>query len=291
MAPSNAKKQAALGIIAGGGPLPAIVAEAAVAKGEAVFIVGIKGWSDPEIEQYPHAWVRYGAMGKTIQVLHQAGCRDLVMIGPLNRPTIFNFRPDLTILRSLIHVLGLLRRGDDGLLSGAVQYFEETHGFHVRPAEEVAAELVAPIGILTERKPSENDKVDIRAAIKIVRERGARDLGQGAIASDGQVLDVEDESGTDAMLSRVAQSRRQTGRRGVLVKLPKPGQERRVDLPTLGITTIENAAAAGLAGVAYEASGALIADVEGVSRRADELGLFVIGLPPGTGEGTAEETG
>jgi len=74
------------------------------------------------------------------------------------------------------------------------------------------------------------------------------------------------------------------------VKLPKPGQERRVDLPTLGITTIENAATAGLAGVAYEASGALIADIEGVGRRADDLGLFVIGLPSGTGEGPRGET-
>jgi UDP-2,3-diacylglucosamine hydrolase len=286
MAQSKSEKKQALGILAGGGPLPAVVAEAAVAKGRPVFIVGINGWSDPEIEQFPHAWVRYGAMGKTIEVLKQANCHELVMIGPLDRPTIFNFRPDLTILRSLVHVLGLLRRGDDGLLSGAVQYFEETHGFHVRPAEEVAAELVAPFGLLTALEPSEIDKADIRAAIKVVRERGAKDLGQGAVVSDRQVLDVEDESGTDAMLMRVAKdSQRKTGR-GVLVKLPKPGQERRVDLPTLGITTVENAAAAGLAGIAYEASGALIADVEGVSRRADELGLFVTGLAEGTGEGT-----
>lgn len=285
MAQSKSEKKPALGILAGGGPLPAIVAEAAVAKGRPVFIVGINGWSDPEIEQFPHAWVRYGAMGKTIEVLKQANCHELVMIGPLDRPTIFNFRPDLTILRSLVHVLGLLRRGDDGLLSGAVQYFEETHGFHVRPAEEVAAELVAPFGLLTALQPSEIDKADIRAAIKVVRERGAKDLGQGAVVSDRQVLDVEDESGTDAMLMRVAKDSQKKIGRGVLVKLPKPGQERRVDLPTLGITTVENAAAAGLAGIAYEASGALIADVEGVSRRADELGLFVTGLAEGTGEG------
>jgi hypothetical protein len=286
MAQSHSEKRSALGIIAGGGPLPAIVAEAAVAKGQPVFIVGIDGWSEPEIEQFPHAWVRYGAMGKTIERLKQANCHELVMIGPLDRPTVFNFRPDLTILRSLAHVLGLLRRGDDGLLSGAVQYFEETHGFHVRPAEEVAAELVAPFGLLTVLEPSEADEADIRAAIKVVRERGAKDLGQGAVVSGQQVLDVEDESGTDAMLMRVAKNSQRKSGQGVLVKLPKPGQERRVDLPTLGITTVENAAAAGLAGIAYEASGALIADVEGVSRRADELGLFVTGLAEGTGEGT-----
>ncbi len=280
--------KSALGIIAGGGPLPGVVAEAAAAKGRAVFIVGIKGWSDQSIEQFPHAWVRYGALGKTIELLKQAQCRELVMIGPLDRPTLFNFRPDMTILRSLGHVLSLLSRGDDGLLSGTVKYFEETHGFHIRPAEEVAADLVAPAGALTKTEPSLADETDIRMAIDIVRERGAKDLGQGAVVAGGQVLDVEDTAGTDEMLKRVSRlSGRSTdaAKSGVLVKLPKPGQERRIDLPTLGLTTVENAAAAGLAGIAYEASGALIANVAGVGERADELGLFVVGLPAGTGEG------
>ncbi len=274
-----------LGVIAGGGPLPSIVAEAAVTKGRPVFIVGIKGWSDPAIAEFPHAWVRYGALGKTIELLKQARCRDLVMIGPLDRPTFFNFRPDMTILKSIVRVIGLLRRGDDGLLSGTVKYFEETHGFHIRPAEEVAAELVAPAGSLTTTTPSLADETDIQMAVEIVRERGAKDLGQGAVVANGQVLDVEDSTGTDEMLGRVARLPSRPGRSGVLVKLPKPGQERRVDLPTLGLTTVENAAEAGLAGIVYEASGALIANVDGVGKRADELGLFVIGLPAGVGEG------
>jgi UDP-2,3-diacylglucosamine hydrolase len=286
MAQSHSKKRAALGIIAGGGPLPAIVAEAAIAKGQSVFIVGIKGWSEPEIGLFPHAWVRYGAMGKMIEALKQAACRDLVMIGTLDRPTIFNFRPDLTILRSFIHVLGLLRRGDDGLLRGVVEYFEDAHGFHIRPAEEFAAELVAPAGLLTKSAPSEDDNADIQVAIKVVRYQGKKDLGQGAVVSEGHVLAVEDAQGTDAMLTRIAQVPSRKRGRGVLVKLPKPGQERRVDLPTLGITTVENASAAGLAGIAYEASGALMADAERIGSRADDLGLFVMGLPAGTGEGT-----
>ncbi len=283
---ASPSKTSALGIIAGGGPLPSVVAEAAVSKGRPVFIVGIKGWSDAAIEGFPHGWVRYGALGKTIELLKQANCRELVLIGPLDRPTLFNFRPDMTILRSLIHVFGLLRRGDDGLLSGTVQYFEQTHGFHIRPAEEVAAELVAPEGLLTTTEPSVADETDIQLAIEVVRDRGAKDLGQGAVVAGGQVLDVEDNAGTDAMLKRVAALPVRSLRSGVLVKLPKPGQERRVDLPTLGLVTVENAASAGLAGIAYEASGALIANVDGVGKRADELGLFVLGLPSGTGEGT-----
>ncbi len=282
---ASSSEKPALGIVAGGGPLPGIVAEAAVAKGRPVFLVGIKGWSDPAIEQFPHAWVRYGALGKTIDLLKEARCRELVMIGPLDRPTLFNFRPDWIILRSIVHVLGLLRRGDDGLLSGTIKYFEEEHGFHIRPAEEFAAELVAPSGLLTKVKPSLADETDIQMAVDIVRKRGAKDLGQGAVVAGGQVLDVEDVAGTDEMLKRVARLPARRLRSGVLVKLPKPGQERRIDLPTLGLTTVENAAAAGLAGIAYEASGALIANSDGVGKRADELGLFVVGLQAGTGEG------
>ena len=127
---------------------------------------------------------------------------------------------------------------------------------------------------------------DIRLAVQIVRERGARDLGQGAIVACEELLEVEDAAGTDAMLRRTAASRQGEEQCGVLVKLPKPGQERRVDLPTIGIKTLENAAVAGLVGIAYEANGALFVDFVKTVARANELGLFILGLPEGTGEGT-----
>lgn len=278
----------ALGIIAGQGPLPMAVADAALAQGRAVFVIGIKGRSNPAIDRYDHAWVRFGAIGATIDLLKKNKCRDLVLIGPMKRPTLFvDFWPDLGAIKLLPAIVKLLRQGDDGLLSGVVKYFEEVHGFHIRPAEEVAATLVAPEGLLSAKKPSSTDLADIRIAIDIVRKRGGDDLGQGAVVATGEVLDVEDDSGTDAMLKRVAATRTQGGMTGgVLVKLPKPGQDRRVDLPAIGVATVENTASARLAGIAYEASGALIADAEGVARRADELGIFVIGLPIGTGEGT-----
>ena len=279
----------ALGIIAGQGPLPMAVADAALAQGRAVFIIGIKGRSNPEIDRYAHAWVRFGAIGATIDLLKKNKCRDLVLIGPMKRPTLFvDFWPDLGAIKLLPAIVKLLRQGDDGLLSGVVKYFEEVHGFHIRPAEEVAAALVAPEGLLSAKEPSSVDLADIRIAIDIVRKRGGDDLGQGAVVATGEVLDVEDDSGTDAMLKRVAATRTDADAAGgVLVKLPKPGQDRRVDLPAIGVATVENTASAQLAGIAYEASGALIADAEGVARRADELGIFVIGLPVGTGEGTS----
>ncbi len=282
-----AHELSALGIIAGQGPLPTAVADAAIAQGRAVFIIGIKGRSNKAIERYNHAWVRFGAVGSTIELLKKNKCRDLVLIGPMSRPRIFvDFWPDLGSFRLLPDLIRLLRKGDDGLLTGVVKYFEEVHGFHIRPAEEVAAELVAPEGLLSARAPSSAELSDIHIAISIVQKRGSEDLGQGAIVAAGEILDVEDESGTDAMLKRVATARPgQHPPSGVLVKLPKPGQDRRVDLPAIGTATVENAAAAGLSGIAYEAFGALIADVDGVARRADDLGLFVIGLPEGTGDG------
>lgn len=277
-----------LGILAGRGPLPLAVADAAVSQGHKVFIVGIKGRSDTSIERHAHAWVRYGALGKTLTLLKQNACDELVLIGPIDRPQLFQFWPDWGALKVLPDLLRLLRQGDDGLLTGVVHYFEEEHGFRIRPAEEVAAELAAPAGLQTVHGPSAADQADIELAIAIVRAHGAEDLGQGAIVANGEELAREASDGTDAMLLRVAANRsKEGGRSGVLLKLPKPGQERRVDLPTIGLQTVENARLAGLAGIAYEAEGALIADDHAkLVERADELGLFILGLPAGTGEGT-----
>ncbi|MEQ9519024.1 MAG: UDP-2,3-diacylglucosamine diphosphatase LpxI [Parvibaculum sp.] len=282
----NAKRKgSSLGILAGRGPLPLAVADAAASQGRRVFIIGIIGRSDKSIERHPHAWVRYGALGKTLELLRREECRELILIGPLDRPKLFQFWPDWGAIKVLPDLLKLLRQGDDGLLSGVVRYFEEEHGFLIRPAEVVAAELAAPGGLQTSRAPTERDMIDVHLAVEIARTHGAEDLGQGAIVADGIELAREASDGTDAMLKRVAAERSPSSTRsGVLVKLPKPGQERRVDLPTLGVQTVENAAAAGLSGIAYEAGGALIADHASVVARANDLGLFVLGLPPGTSE-------
>lgn len=288
------QKRGTLGILAGRGPLPLAVADAAASQGRAVFIVGIKGRTDAGIERHPHTWVRYGALGQTLARLKQAECRELILIGPIDRPRLFQFWPDWGAIKVLPDLLKLLRQGDDGLLSGVVAYFEKEHGFLIRPAEDVAAELTAPVGLQTRNAPKDQDMADLKLAIEIVRAHGAEDLGQGAVVADGVELAREASDGTDAMLKRVAVMRadadaraeREAPRRtGVLLKLPKPGQERRVDLPTIGVLTVENAAKAGLAGIAYEADGTLIADHKAVVERANELDLFVLGLPAGTSEG------
>lgn len=272
-----------LGIAAGGGPLPLAVAEAALAAGREIFIVGVRGAAGPAIERYPHGWVRVGAMGRFLRLFKQAGCDDVVIIGPMTRPTLRDILPDFQGLLLLPRFIKRMKTGDDALLRGVVEFLEE-NGIRVIGAETVLPSLLASEGLLSKAAPSPSQEADIDAAIRAAQEIGARDIGQGAVVCRGSVLALEDVKGTDAMLGRVAAMPAEgrgseVARDGVLVKLPKPAQERRVDLPTIGVRTVERAAEAGLAGIAVEAGGAIVADAEGVARKADELGLFVLGFP------------
>ncbi|WP_420561599.1 LpxI family protein [Tepidicaulis sp.] len=272
-----------LGIVAGKGPLPVAVAEAARKEGRKVFIVGVPNESERGIEAYPHAWIPLGKLGATVSALKKAGCRDLVMIGPLARPELSALRLDWGGLKFLPRFLKLLRNGDDALLRGFVDYFEKEHGFCVVPAEGVLTDLRAPAGVWTKVRPDAADEADIARGKELLAAIGPFDMGQGTVICRNVVLSIEGPEGTDAMLARVAAlpsslRGKKGARAGVLVKLPKPEQERRVDLPTIGVMTVENAAAAGLAGIAVEAGGALVVDMRALVARADELGLYILAL-------------
>ena len=281
-----------LAIVAGAGPLPVSLAEAARAEGREVFIIGLEGFAEPEIEAFPHAWNRLGAMGAFIRLLRESGCEEMVMVGAVTRPDIRKLSLDMTAIRLLPKFRGWMKLGDDGLLRGLTGYIQEETGLRIVGAHEIAAGLLAPEGAMTKAKPEESARNDIAVAIRAVRAIGALDIGQGAVACHGIVLALEAAEGTDAMLERVAGlpahlRGSEAAREGVLVKLPKPGQERRMDLPTIGVRTVEKAAAAGLAGIAVEGGGALVDDIDAVTATADRLGLFVIGLSPDETRATA----
>jgi DUF1009 family protein len=181
-------------------------------------------------------------------------------------------------------VLAAARSGDDALMRVILQEFER-EGFTVVGPEAAFAGLLAPAGVLGAHAPDETMHADMVKAAAVAAALGKWDVGQGCVVCEGLVLALEAAEGTDAMLARVAAlpaAVRGSGadRRGVLVKRTKPIQERRIDLPTIGVSTIEGAAAAGLAGVAVEAGGALIVDRDDVIARADALGLFVFGFDP-----------
>ncbi len=269
----------ALGILAGGGRLPARVAAAAVAAGRAVFIVGLDGFADAaSLTPWPHEMIRMGAAGRILARLRAAGCRDLVLIGAVKRPSFFDMRPDAEGARLLARAGRAAFAGDDGVLAAVVKVLGE-EGFHVIGAQDILNEALAPAGVLGTVAPDAQAMADIHRGIAVARALGAADVGQGCVVQQGLVLAVEAIEGTDAMLARAGGLAR-PGPGGVLVKLVKPGQERRVDLPTVGLETVRGAIAAGLRGIAFAAGATLLADRAAAIDAADNAGLFLLGLDP-----------
>lgn len=292
--PQGAAASAAgpLGIVAGSGAFPAAVAEAARSAGRDVVLFLIRGFADPALERYPHHWFRLGSLGTVTGLARGHGIRDVVMVGALTRPRVRDLGFDWTTLRLLPRIVGLFKGGDNHLLSGVLALTAE-QGFRLLGAHEVAPSLLLPEGVLGSHPPTVVDRRDIARGMAVIRALGPLDVGQGVIVVDGLVAAVEAAEGTDQMLKRYAEMRR-TGRlrfpagRGVLVKAPKPGQDRRVDLPSLGPATVAAAAAAGLGGIAFEAGGAIVPDVQALVEAADTAGLFVAGIvSPGADGGSA----
>lgn len=279
----SASDPGTLGIICGGGAFPVVVAEAALKAGRNVFLLPIHGFAEPAaVARYPHEWIHIGAFGKLSSVLKRNGCRQVVFVGTVLRPSIRKLRVDWGSLKLLPRVLGMFRGGDDHLLSAVGRIFEE-NGFELVGAHEIAPDILVPAGVLGAHQPGADDLAAAEFGRDVVRALGPFDIGQGVVVGGRHVLAVEAAEGTDLMLARCRELRaigriKLHGRAGVLVKAPKPGQDRRLDLPSIGPRTIELAAEAGLAGVAVEAGGVIAAEIEAIVRIADEKGLFIIGL-------------
>ena len=273
-----------IGLVAGGGALPFAVAESLAARGVEPIFFALKGICDPEkVSRFRHHWISVGQIGKVVRLLRNENCRDLVFIGTLVRPALSEIRLDWGTVRAMKHILAAFRGGDDHLLSGVGRILERD-GFRMVGIKDVAPDLLMPAGCLTRTAPDSSATADIAKGQDVLRALGPFDIGQAVVVIDGHVVGVEGIEGTDALLVRIAQLRAE-GRirakpgRGVLVKTPKSGQDLRYDLPTLGPRTIENAATAGLAGVAVAAGNTLVAEPQALVNAADASGLFVVGLP------------
>ncbi len=274
-----AAERPVLGILAGGGRLPGQVAAAASAAGRGVFLVGLEGFADPAVlRPWPHEVIRIGAAGRILAALRAHRCRDLVLIGPVRRPSLLDLRPDTEGTRLLARIGRAAFAGDDGLLAAVVKVLGE-EGFRVLGPHEILNEALGPEGLLSRAAPDAAAMADIRRGIGVARALGAIDVGQGCVVQQGIVLAVEAAEGTDAMLARCASLAR-PGPGGVLVKLVKPGQDRRADLPTIGAETLRAAARAGLRGIAFEAGGTILAERDAAVAAADAAGLFLLGLGP-----------
>jgi UDP-2,3-diacylglucosamine hydrolase len=270
-----------LGILAGRGELPRRIVQAAQAAERPFFVIAFNGETEPDTvaDGVEHAWVDLPTVGRTIKLLKEAGVEELVMIGPVGRPDFAKLKPDWHGAKLLPKIIRAARKGDDALMKVVVEDLE-SQGFTILGAEAVLTSLGAPVGNFGSLEPDADDRADIARGMAVVAELGRLDIGQAAVVRDGYVLAVEAAEGTDAMLERCAQFRGAV-RGGVLVKRPKPDQERRVDLPTIGVPTVGAAAAAGLKGIAVEAGGALVTDRAAVAAAADKLGIFVCGIALG----------
>jgi hypothetical protein len=247
----------------------------------------IKGWADPQvIGRYVHHWIAIGQAGRFFRLAKAENCREVLFIGTVLRPPLKELRLDWHTIRLLPRVIRFFRGGDDKLLSG-VAGVAESGGLRVVGVKDVAPELFVPEGVLGHHRPSDRDRIDIDRALRLIDALGPFDVGQAVVVANGHVIAVEAAEGTDHMLARIFELRR-LGRVtslpgvGVLVKAPKPGQDRRFDLPSIGPRTIELVARAGLAGLAVAAGSTMVAEPEQAVAAADKEKIFVVGVREGT---------
>lgn len=265
-----------LGIIAGGGTLPVRLANACREGGRDFLLLALEGHAEADIvASVPHEWIRPGAGGKTIKRLREEGVEELVLVGPVRRPSLKEIRPDGWGIKFLARI-GRAWASDDSFFSALVSALEE-EGFKVVGADSILSDCVSVAGPYGRVTPNDETLQDIERGLAVVRKLGELDIGQAAVVQQGVVLGVEGVEGTDRLIERCA-ALQCSGVGGVLVKARKPQQERRVDLPTIGRSTVEKAIAGNLSGIAIEAGGALVFDREEFVRLADEANLFVVGV-------------
>ncbi len=271
-----------LGLIAGGGELPVLLAEHCASNGADFFVARITPYADAALDKHPGVTLGLGMMGGRMQAMRNAGVDAIVLIGQVPRPDVSKLQLDDGAMAMLPAIMAALPQGDDALLRTILTEHERA-GFRVLGAEEVMGDLIAPEGAWGKLSPTTPQMEDIVKGAKVAHAVGAFDIAQGVVICEGHVLAIEAAEGTDEMLKRAAalpQALRGSAgvRKGVLVKRPKPIQERRIDLPVVGVRTLEGAARAGLAGIAVEAHGALAVRRAEMIAEADRLGLFLYGF-------------
>jgi UDP-2,3-diacylglucosamine hydrolase len=280
-------EQGPLAMLCGGGSLPLTVADKVASSGRPVLLFPLRGAAEGlAVERYPHHWVHIGQIGKFLRLARAAGCRDVVFIGSLVRPSLWHVHPDLKGLSVLPRVFAAYRGGDNHLLSGMGKLLED-EGLRLVGAHEVAPDILIPQGTLGRAQPSELERGDIALGLEYLRAAGKFDIGQAVVVAGRHILAVEAVEGTDAMLARVAEMRANGRLRarpgtGTLVKAPKPVQDRRFDLPSIGPQTVEGVGRAGLAGIAVLAGSTIVAEPARLVELADRNAIFVVGVPSGT---------
>ncbi|MBR5154216.1 MAG: UDP-2,3-diacylglucosamine diphosphatase LpxI [Alphaproteobacteria bacterium] len=268
-----------LGIIAGGGDLPQKLIQYCQSINRDFFVLAIKDNANEELfsSDVPHAWIRIGEAGTGFKLLKEKEVKELVLIGTIRRPSFKDLIPDLRTTLFFAK-LGAKSVGDDGILRALVKEIEE-EGIKVVGIQEVIPDLLAPVGLLTKASPNKEDEEDIKRGSDLARELGRLDVGQAVVVQQGLVLGLEGIEGTDKLIIRCKDYKRQ-GKGPVLVKLRKPQQDMRIDLPTIGVKTVENAYQSGFKGIAIHAGNTLIVNQEETIALANKYKMFIKGIIP-----------
>ena len=265
-----------LGMLAGGGMMPVEIIKHCHQTGRELFVVGIEPYAkEEELKDTPHIYAKMGEVGKILKALTKNNVYEIVLAGGIKRPSFKELIPDWEGAK-LIAKLAIKKMSDNNLFCFVMDEIEK-NGFKVVGIEEVVPEMMFAEGLYGKVKPSADDMDDIRRGITVAKALGAVDVGQAVVVQEGMVLAVEAIEGTDMMLSRAAIVKKQ-GKAPVMVKVLKPGQDMRVDLPAIGLLTIEQLKKYGMKGIAVEAGGILLIEREAVIKYADKSGIFIIGI-------------
>lgn len=268
-----------LGIIAGGGTLPQTLIQHCIQNKIPYFVLAITGNASESIftSDIPHIFIRIGQAGTGLKHLRDEKVQDIVMIGTIRRPSLADLVPDLRTA-AFFSKIGLKSLGDDGILRALIKEIE-SEKMKVLGIHEIMPDLLLPSGVLTKKKPDKQALADIKRGVQAAIKLGELDIGQSVVVQQGLVLGLEGIEGTDELIRRCGTYKRK-GDGGVLVKLRKTTQDMRVDLPTIGVNTVENAHKSGLRGLAVHAENALIADQTAVIKLANKYKMFLIGINP-----------
>lgn len=265
-----------LGIIAGTGDLPLRVAEAYTNSGGQVVVAKIIDTSSNDYSAYLTTEFHVGAVGYIFEYFRTNNVAKIIMAGGLARPRFIDLKVDSTGAVLLARIAKAKFLGDDKLLR-IVASFIEAHGFTLVAVEDIIQDMTLSAGVATTKQPTQEDLNDIEIGIAEAKKLGAQDLGQAVIIEHAITLGVEGSDGTDALIVRCGFVHQKRGA-GVLVKVMKPTQDQRFDMPTIGMNTVRNVAIYGFAGIAVEADKVIIIDRIQVINEANNLGIFIVAI-------------
>jgi len=265
-----------VGMIAGSGNMPVEIIKHCKEKGIEIFVIGLETFaSEEQLKDAPHCFAKIGEAGKMMKFFKKNDIQNIVLAGGIKRPSFKELIPDWQGMKMLTKI-AIKKMSDDNLFRAVINEAENL-GFKILSIEEVVPEMMFYEGVYGKVKPSKEDMDDIERGIVVAKALGAVDVGQAVVVQEGMVLAVEAIEGTDMMLSRAASVKKE-GKAPVMVKVLKPKQDLRVDLPAIGLQTIEQLKKYGIKGIAVEAGGILLIEREAVIKKADESGIFIIGI-------------